>query len=444
MVRQICSLVSEHFHGFMLQREAEEQQQSQETHHQQQQQVKAKMLKRLSKPEPAKSEKSSRATSHKASQLTEPSVAAQTTPPEASPGQLLHTYTGQAEQSSPRQPSPRQPPPPGGENDITEEIGRHFMAVTKEPSHRQPRAQASRGPNVKRLRTQAYDSKARQKRESDDDSIAELLPPIAAGKITKHDGNIVTQKLEDTTGIKVKDQISDYLILKGKRRARINPAPSSQVVQMEVGPPAVPPMYDKEPRPESSGSNVLRTSLLLEKMEEGEKETRIDGDGKETILVQTTMGEKETAIVGSQSSALLLPTSELGKYEEEEKRGSSAAEPMATPSSSSSDPPPVLAIPPPPPPPELEKPKRKPWPGEITLTHLASYHYCDIYPNAVLIGLNDAPQKQSQRVLLEKVSKALGDIEYSQFRRHWLDYQQCKIDVVQFFKKIKLLFRGSR
>lgn len=309
------------------------------------------------------------------------------------------------------------------------------MAVIKEPSHRQQRVQASRGPNVKRLRSQDY-SNARQKRESDDDSIAELLPPITAGKITKHDGNIVTQNMEDTTGVKVKDQISDYLILKGKRRARINPAPSSQAAQTEVGPP----VNDKEPRPESSGSNVLRTSLLLETMEEGEKETRIDGDGKETILVQTRMGEKETAIVGRQGSTILMPTSELGKYEEEEKKASAAAQSMAPPPSSAPVPPPVATIPPP----EPEKPKRKPWPGEITSTPLASVHYYATYPNTVQIGLNDTPKKQSQRVFLEKVSKALGDIEDSQFRRHWLDYQQCKIDVVQFFKKIKLLFRGSR
>lgn len=62
----------------------------------------------------------------------------------------------------------------------------------------------------------------------------------------------------------------------------------------------------------------------------------------------------------------------------------------------------------------------------------------------VLIGVDSTPQDPAQRGFLEEVSKALGNIEYTQFRRHWLDYQQCKTDVVQFFKKIKLLFRGSR
>ena len=63
---------------------------------------------------------------------------------------------------------------------------------------------------------------------------------------------------------------------------------------------------------------------------------------------------------------------------------------------------------------------------------------------ADLIGVNDTPRNPEQKVFLNEVSKALGDIEYNQFRRNWLEYQQCKIDVVQFFKKIKLLFRGSR
>jgi hypothetical protein len=62
----------------------------------------------------------------------------------------------------------------------------------------------------------------------------------------------------------------------------------------------------------------------------------------------------------------------------------------------------------------------------------------------VLIGVNDTPKQKNRREFLEKVAKALGDTEYSQFRKHWLDYQQCRIDVGQFFKKIKLLFRGSR
>ena len=62
----------------------------------------------------------------------------------------------------------------------------------------------------------------------------------------------------------------------------------------------------------------------------------------------------------------------------------------------------------------------------------------------VLIGIDQVPKDPEQQIFLAKVSEALGDIEYSQFRRHWLDYQMCKTNIVQFFKKIKLLLRGSR
>lgn len=64
--------------------------------------------------------------------------------------------------------------------------------------------------------------------------------------------------------------------------------------------------------------------------------------------------------------------------------------------------------------------------------------------HADLIGVNDTPRNRDQKAFLHEVSKALGDIEYNQFRMNWLEYQLCKIDVVQFFKKIKLLFRGTR
>lgn len=400
------------------------------------------MLKRLSKPEPGKSEKSSRTTSRKASEHAEPSVAAQTAPLEASLNQALQTYTTPAVQVKVSSPKNRQPP--SHEEDISEQIGRHFMAITKEPSHRQRRGQGSRGeasrgqasrgqalkgPSIKRLSVDEAVGNTKGGGRESNDSIDELLPPISPGNVTKHDGNVVTQQLEDTTGIKVRNEISEYLVLKGKQRARINPAPSLQA-------PVEP--HSGEHQPKSSDSAVLRTSLLLEKMEEGEKETRIDGDGKEAILIQTTMSEKETAIVGSQGSAVLLPTSELGAYQEDQDKAM-AVPPPPPPSSSPAPPPPP---PPPPPEPEPETPVRKPWPGEM-ITACSPQSAIDTYP-AVLVGVNDVPKNREHRAFLMKVSKAMGDIEYSQFRRHWLDYQQCKTDVVQFYKKIKLLFRGSR
>ena len=54
------------------------------------------------------------------------------------------------------------------------------------------------------------------------------------------------------------------------------------------------------------------------------------------------------------------------------------------------------------------------------------------------------PKNPEQRKFLDEAAKELSGIEYDQLRRNWLDYQMCKLDVVQFFKKIKLLFRGAR
>ncbi len=329
-VRQICALVHEYFHGFLLQRE--EHQQKEEAD--QQQQVKAKMLKRLSTPpEQGKSEKNSRAASRKVSQQAEISLAAagESSDPLA---HAILTLTEEAQLKT--QQTPR--PPLQGDDSIADEISRQFEGLIKEPSRRQRQRaggpKASKGPNLKRITS-----------EDKADSNNELLPPISMNKVAKHDGRVVTQTLEDTTGIEVIDQLSDYLILKGKQR------PS--VTTMQAGPPSP----HKQSRPESSDSthsgNVLRTSLLLETMEEGEQETRIDGDGKEAILVQTRMGEKETAIVGSLSHAMLLPTSELSQYNEAEKEKENSVPPAPPPA--------PAAVAPPPPPPE---PHRKPWPSK--------------------------------------------------------------------------------
>ena len=69
--------------------------------------------------------------------------------------------------------------------------------------------------------------------------------------------------------------------------------------------------------PKSPERSILRTSVLLESMEEGEMETRIDGSRGHSFLVQTTMSEKETALVGRPTT--LLPASELKKYQDSQK-----------------------------------------------------------------------------------------------------------------------------
>ena len=330
----------EHFRGFLLQREEQQKQEEAD----QQKQVKAKMIKRLSTPpEQGKSEKSSRAASRKVSHQAEENLLIEENNP------LAHALMSLTEDNDYAPQSPR--PPPQGDSTITDEISRQFKGLTKEPSqrHREGGPRASKGPNLKRITSE-------ERRESTD-SMAELHPPISMNKVAKHDGRVVTQTLEDATGIEVHDQLSDLLVFKGKER------PS--VTALQAPPLSRSKQAHSSARPESSDSThsegVLRTSLLLETMEEGEQETRIDGDGKEAILVQTRMGEKETAIVGSQSHAMLLPTSELNQYEQAEKEKAKSSAAAAAPPVA-----PPLA-PPPAPPPEPKKPQRKPWPSKSRL-----------------------------------------------------------------------------
>lgn len=61
-----------------------------------------------------------------------------------------------------------------------------------------------------------------------------------------------------------------------------------------------------------------------------------------------------------------------------------------------------------------------------------------------LVGVEATPSDTAQREYLDRVASDLSKIENNQFRKNWLNYQMCKIDITQFFKKIKLVFRGSR
>ena len=62
----------------------------------------------------------------------------------------------------------------------------------------------------------------------------------------------------------------------------------------------------------------------------------------------------------------------------------------------------------------------------------------------VLIDVDATPKVPEHKEFLEKVSKAIGLIQYRQFRKDWLSYQKCNIDVVAFCKKTKLTFRGDK
>lgn len=404
MVRQICSVVSGHFQLLLTQQEARQRQQQQ----QQQQQVKAKMLKRLSVDKTEQKMKSEKPSPPKPQPEHAPDVSISTDIVEQPssysdipelPGQdwILRDWS-----TSPQ-------PSPSTEGELLEEIGRQFMAITKEPSRRIPASQMQ-GPRLKRLSVGPEGGSLSKKRRQpsrpapsrpapsrpldkvkqedlsrSQDSLGELVPPIQSTKIEKHDGAILIQPLEDTTGIKVPDSPELY-IAKSKTRLSLEGSfpPSSSNSQttiepMEVAPvelstakaqknnaPAPPEPMDTETHhllqattmeegqsgahhspqdttveesqsgthhspqdttmeegqtdSESKQGSVLRTSLLLESKEEGDKETRIDGDASGTILLQTVMSEKETAIVGREGKAVLLPASNLQQYEQEEEK----------------------------------------------------------------------------------------------------------------------------
>ena len=138
----------------------------------------------------------------------------------------------------------------------------------------------------------------------------------------------------------------------------------------------------QEPGPDLSKAK-LRTSLILEHKEEGDKETKIDGDSDGTVLIQTIMSEKETAIVGKGGHALLLPASQLGSFEQEEAELSRARMKPAGPHGGAGKPPAAAAataergggagsvVPKPAaqrPAPAPTKPERQPWPGKFCMS----------------------------------------------------------------------------
>ena len=376
VVRQICTTVNSHFQLLAAQQEARERAKQSQV----QQQMKPKMIKRISAIESPKK--------------TSPP----TTPRERSPTRKISP--SKSKRVAPRQPSPEVPmetgeqfdfdfstnqewilhdwstssvpPQQTEESELLQEIGQQFLAVAKEPSRR--RAQPRYGPNLKRLSVEHAPSggfmgkKKAQNRAAQHHYMSvesdEMVQPLHRTETKKHDGNVVTQTLEDTTGISVSDY-PDIVLVKNKPRTSVitadltpktspkHASPSKQPASSpqrgvpapprppaSQGPPAPPPppgapappppppvaaadpntevvlrSPSKEKREDRS---VLHTSLLLESMEEGELETRIDGNGGSAVLIQTTMGEKETALVGTPTT--LLPASELKEYEDSEKK----------------------------------------------------------------------------------------------------------------------------
>lgn len=127
----------------------------------------------------------------------------------------------------------------GGGEEFAEEIGKQFLAVTKTPiGARKSQRKQIRGPKLKRLSTTEQGSLSRRTRnpvtanlkielDKSSDSLAvstaELLPPLAISQKTAlHNGNVITQELEDTNGIEVPD-IYDLLSTRSKTRLPLAP-----------------------------------------------------------------------------------------------------------------------------------------------------------------------------------------------------------------------------
>ena len=426
MVRQICSAVNDRFQHLLVEQEARRLQLLQQQQ-QQSQAVKPIMLKRLSTPAPpepqaaaaGKKERKKKLSKQKQSPKDEqfPSPAHESVS-EFEFSDLSGSHPEVLVDWSTHQISP--PPPLSQEHtvspereEILQEIGRQFSAITKEPSRRRGIGGGGgggvlgRGPNVKRLSATGLQGSANRRRKEQFgppadsmESIDDLVPPLQMNVVKQHSGNRVTQELENTDDIELRDDF-DVLVPRGKSRSSVLDQDSFRRLDTVEPMEASQPMNstfkeEQQPQPnpgETPEHSILHTSLLLETMEEGEVETRIDGDESGAVLIQTHMSEKETAIVGEDGHAALLPASELGEYKsgegqlQEPQSESSAGAPGSpgvppppppppiegsegqAPPASAEAPPTTEATPPPPPPPPPEpvKQERKPWPCEYII-----------------------------------------------------------------------------
>ena len=237
--------------------------------------------------------------------------------------------------------------PLGGEA-VMEEIGKQFSAISKTPMGARKSGPQSRAPKLKRLSTAEQSSLPKKTRgpavdtsptrwlgqltDSLADSVPDLLPPLPTSRVAQHDGNVVTQELENTDGVRVPD-MHDLFVTKSRTRVSLEgsflesasnseqalepmdvsyslsrrvppplvsstPAPPPLTSSQVPPPPSPPPVTPPSPPPsqpaaqggeEDEGVGVqLReksthvgdsphksiTSQLLETMEEGEVETR--------------------------------------------------------------------------------------------------------------------------------------------------------------------------
>ena len=185
--------------------------------------------------------------------------------------------------------------PTSQQGEILDEIGRQFSAISQAPVRARRPGSQMQGPKLKRLSTHEGDkgslSKRQRKRgvssrvspraKADLNQSSQLLPPLKPDQAVHHDGKVITQKLEDATGVKVPDS-PELLVTKNKTRLSIrslsdgfSASPSQHALdQMETNePPPEPADISPGKSLERKGSNRSRRSYLLDTME-GDKETR--------------------------------------------------------------------------------------------------------------------------------------------------------------------------
>ena len=158
--------------------------------------------------------------------------------------------------------------PSGDTEGVVEEIGKQFLAIVQTPTRVRKSGQPPRGPKLKRLsksslsRNPVRASPTKRPNQPGDDSLAgstiELLPPLAISwSPTQHDGNVVTQELENAEDVQLPD-IHDLLSMRS--RTRLPLAPDSFPNSASNSEPRLEPIETSHPSLEQAAEVVTSTS----------------------------------------------------------------------------------------------------------------------------------------------------------------------------------------
>ena len=281
VVRDVCSSVNEQF-LHLVEKEEERQRQEEQAAAQSQAPVKTKMLRRLSKAaaeqqtttmekKGSKKKKEDKKTGKKGESMggrKTKKEKTRSTVEERADRDFVLIPLDSSDLSGTSQ-GTGSPVDLKGDEGLAEEIGKQFLAVTKTPSAvkgGRKLGKKLRGPKLKRLSTTESGSLSKRARnllsinqsmESFDNvSTVELLPPLAVSKSpAKHDGNVVTQKLANTDGIRVPD-VLDYL--SSHSRTRLTVGPDSFPASASGSEPTLEPMLTSQPMLEPATPSITR------------------------------------------------------------------------------------------------------------------------------------------------------------------------------------------